>query len=236
MSARSGAALLSAVVVLGACSNAGGSGDYESAALGSNDQKASYAIGLNIGQQLADTRDRLDRLAFLRGVEDAMQSNDPAVPREELQTVLQAFGSEIEAAAAAERNRAAGENAEAGQAYLAENGAREGVTTTESGLQYEVLRAGDGAAPTAEDQVRLHYRGTLIDGTEFDSSYDGDPVTFAAGRLIPGFTEALLLMQEGSHYRVVIPSDIAYGPNGSGGVIGPNSTLIFEIELFEVVQ
>ena len=110
--------------------------------------------------------------------------------------------------------------------------------TTESGLQYEVLREGEGASPTADDQVRLHYRGSLIDGTEFDSSYEGDPVVFAAGRLIAGFTEALLLMQPGSHYRIVIPSDIAYGPNGGqpGGPIGPNATLIFEIEMFEIVQ
>ena len=110
------------------------------------------------------------------------------------------------------------------------------MTTTESGLQYEVLREGEGASPTRDDQVRLHYRGTLIDGTEFDSSYDGDPVVFPAGGLIPGFTEALLLMTPGSHFRVVIPSEIAYGPNGSGGAIGPNATLVFEIEFFEVVQ
>jgi FKBP-type peptidyl-prolyl cis-trans isomerase len=150
--------------------------------------------------------------------------------------VLQTFGQEIEAAAAEARAVEAESNAADGEAYLAENAAREGVTTTESGLQYEVLREGAGAAPTAEDEVRLHYRGTLVDGTEFDSSYDGDPVVFAAGRLIPGFTEALLLMQEGSHYRIAIPSEIGYGPNGSGGVIGPNATLIFEIELFEVVE
>ena len=236
MTARLGATLFGVTMVLGACSNSGGAGSYESAALDSNDQKASYAIGLNVGQQLGDTRERLDRLAFLRGVEDALQSNPPVLERDELQSVLQTFGQEIEAAAAAERDRASSENAAAGTAYLAENGARDGVTTTESGLQYEVLRAGEGAAPTAEDQVRLHYRGTLIDGTEFDSSYDGDPVVFAAGRLIAGFTEALLLMQPGSHLRIAIPSDIGYGPNGSGAMIGPNATLIFEIELFEVVS
>ena len=234
MTARWSMALVGVSVVLGACAD--GSGSYTNAELDTNDQKASYAIGLNVGGQIADTRDRLDRLAFLRGVEDAMSSNDPVIAREELQTVLQTFGQEIEAAAAEARAVEAESNAADGEAYLAENAAREGVTTTESGLQYEVLREGDGAAPTAEDEVRLHYRGTLVDGTEFDSSYDGDPVVFAAGRLIPGFTEALLLMQEGSHYRIAIPSEIGYGPNGSGGVIGPNATLIFEIELFEVVE
>jgi FKBP-type peptidyl-prolyl cis-trans isomerase len=223
-------------MALGACSNGGGTAAFDSAALDSDDQKASYGIGLNVGQQIADTKDRLDRLAFMRGIEDALQGNDPALERGELQTVLQAFGEQIQAAANEERALSADANAAAGEAYLAENGARDGVTTTASGLQYEILRAGEGASPTADDQVRLHYRGTLIDGEEFDSSYEGDPVVFAAGRLIPGFTEALLLMQEGSHFRIVIPSDIAYGPNGSGGAIGPNATLIFEIEMFEVVQ
>jgi len=236
MGLRWSAALVGVTVVLGACADAGGSGAYENAALDTNDQKASYAIGLNVGNQLADTRDRLDRMAFLRGIEDAMQSNDPAVPPEELQTVLQTFGQEIEAAAAEARTAQAEQNAAAGEQYLAENAAREEVMTTESGLQYEVLQEGEGETPTAEDRVRLHYRGTLIDGTEFDSSYDGEPVEFMAGGLIAGFTEALLMMPEGSHYRIAIPSDLAYGPSGSGGAIGPNATLIFEIELFEVVD
>ena len=236
MTARLGAALLGVTLVLVACSDPKGMASYESAALDTNDQKASYGIGLNVGQQIVDTRDRLDRAAFMRGIEDALQTADPAIPRQELQTVLVAFGEEIQAAAAETRTRTAEENAEAGTAYLAENGAREGIVTTESGLQYEVLVQGEGPTPTREDQVRLHYRGTLIDGTEFDTSYDGDPVVFAAGRLIAGFTEALLLMQVGSHYRIVIPSDIAYGPGGSGAMIGPNAALVFEIELFEIVE
>lgn len=236
MTARLGVLLMGASIALGACSNGGGTAAFDSAALDSDDQKASYGIGLNVGQQIADTKDRLDRLAFMRGIEDALQGNDPALEREELQAVLQAFGEQIQAAANEERARSADANGAAGVAYLVENGTRDGVTTTESGLQYEILRAGEGASPTADDEVRLHYRGTLIDGEEFDSSYEGDPVVFAAGRLIPGFTEALLLMQPGSHFRIVIPSEIAYGPNGSGAAIGPNATLIFEIEMFEVIQ
>jgi len=234
MMVRNGAALLGATILLGACS--GGSVSFESAAIDTDDQKASYGIGLNVGTQIADTKDRLDRMAFMRGIEDALQANDPAIPREELQEVLQAFGQAIQAEAAQARAAQGQENAEAGMSYQEDNGAREGVITTESGLQYEVLRGGEGTSPTRDDQVRLHYKGTLVDGTEFDSSYDGEPVVFPAGGLIPGFTEALLLMQPGSHFRVVIPSEIGYGPNGSGPVIGPNSTLIFEIELFEVVQ
>ena len=235
MTVRMGAALLGASMALAACSGAG-TASFENAPLDSDDQKASYAIGLNIGGQLADARERLDRASFMRGLEDAMQGSDPDVPPEELQAVLQAFGQQIQAAAAQVRAEEGQANAVAGAAYQEENAARDGVTTTESGLQYEVLRAGDGATPTRDDQVRLHYRGTLIDGTEFDSSYEGEPVVFPAGGLIQGFTEALLLMEEGAHYRVVIPSEIAYGPQGSGANIGPNATLIFEIELLEVVQ
>jgi FKBP-type peptidyl-prolyl cis-trans isomerase len=227
MTARIGVALLGASVALAGCENA---------ALDSDDQKASYGIGLNVGRQIIDTKERLDRAAFMRGVGDALDQNEQALSDEDLQTVLQAFGQQIQAAAAQSAAAQGTENAEAGAAYQTENAARDGVTTTASGLQYEVLRAGDGPMPTAEDDVGLHYRGSLIDGTEFDSSYEGDPVVFNAGRLISGFTEALLLMNAGSHFRIVIPSEIAYGPNGSGPVIGPNSTLIFEIELFEVVE
>lgn len=233
MNARLGVALLSASVIATGCGSTDMS-SFDNAPLNSNDQKASYGIGLNVGGQIADAADRLDRAALMRGIEDALQGNDPALPPAELQTVLETFGAEIQAAANETRAREGEENGATGVAYLAENGAREGVTTTESGLQYEVLRAGDGAMPTREQTARLHYRGTLIDGTEFDSSYDGDPAEFPVGGLIQGFTEALMLMPVGSHYRIVIPADIAYGPQGSRS-IGPNSTLIFEIELLEIL-
>jgi FKBP-type peptidyl-prolyl cis-trans isomerase len=209
--------------------------DYESAPLETNDQKASYGIGLNMGGQLAQAKDRLDRMALLRGIEDGLQGRDPQISDGELQQVLMQFGNEIESSANAERAAQAESNAAAGTAYLAENGAKAGVTTTASGLQYEVLRVGEGDRPTRESTVRLHYRGTLVDGTEFDSSYGGEPAVFAVSGVIPGFTEALLLMQVGSHYRIVIPSAIGYGPQGTGP-IGPNSTLIFEIELLEIVD
>jgi len=236
---RLGAALLSASTLLAGCSDgetASSESAAELAALDTDDQKASYGIGMNMGGQLADARDRLDRAALMRGIEDALQGNEPALPGEEIDAALQAFGEEIEAVAAEERMRTAEENIAAGEAYLAENGAREGVITAASGLQYEVLRQGDGERPVIENSVRLHYRGTLIDGTEFDSSYErGQPVVFEAGGLIAGFTQALLLMPVGSHYRIVIPAEIAYGPGGSGSIT-PNSTLIFEIELLEIVD
>ena len=229
-----GAVLASATLAAAACS-APDAPSGGSASLETNDQKASYGIGLNMGAQLEPAADRIDIAALTRGLEDAMQGNDPAIPDSEMQDILMQFGQDVEAAMNAERDQEGQENAIAGEAYLAQNGRKEGVTTTASGLQYEVLRQGDGPRPTANQQVRLHYRGTLIDGTEFDSSYGGEPAVFSTGGLIRGFSEALLLMPVGSQYRVVIPSDIAYGPTG-GGPIGPNETLIFEIELLGIVD
>ncbi len=127
------------------------------------------------------------------------------------------------------------DNLEKGKKYLAENGKKSGVKTTESGLQYEELNAGKGANPTAQDTVKVHYRGTLIDGTEFDSSYArNEPVSFPLNGVIPGWTEGLQLIKEGGKARLVIPSDLAYGPGGMGNAIGPNETLIFEVELIEI--
>jgi FKBP-type peptidyl-prolyl cis-trans isomerase len=223
------------LAVLSACSGAASTPSADSAARDTNGQKAAYGIGMNMGTQLRAANEQLDRAAFMRGFEDGLQGNASAVPDSEVQSALEEFGSQLEAATSEQRTREGAENAQAGAAYLAENRAKQGVTTTASGLQYEVLRAGDGERPTATSTVRLHYRGTLIDGTEFDSSYGGEPAQFPVSGVIPGFSEALQLMTVGSHYRIVIPADIAYGPGGSGP-IGPNSTLIFEIELLGIVD
>jgi FKBP-type peptidyl-prolyl cis-trans isomerase len=218
-----------------ACSGEGAP-SAESAALETNDQKAAYGIGMNMGTQLRAANERLDRGAFMRGFEDGLQGSESQVPEAEVQAALSEFGSQLEAQENAARAREGEENRTAGVAYLEQNGAKPGVTTTESGLQYEVMRAGTGPRPTAQSVVRIHYRGTLIDGTEFDSSYGrGEPAEFPLDGVIPGFSEALQLMPVGSQWRIVIPSDIAYGPGGSGP-IGPNSTLIFEIELLEIVD
>lgn len=237
MRIRQGLMLLGTAIVVAACGGSGGAvGDYESAALDTDDQKASYGIGLRVGGQISETKDRLDRAAFFSGIEDGLQQRDPGVDRAELDVILEAFGAEMRALAQAEAEREADEAAEAGAAYLAENGAKADVVTTESGLQYEVLRAGAGPAPTMGQSVQLHYRGTLPDGREFDSSYDGEPVVFAVGQLVPGFNEALMLMPAGSHYRVVLPGDLAYGPQRRSELIGPNQTLVFEIELLEIID
>jgi FKBP-type peptidyl-prolyl cis-trans isomerase len=215
---------------------AGCSGAPE-ARLDTEDQQASYAIGLDMGSSLAPAQGMLDVPALMKGIEDAINEIEPSLDQETRQAALQAFSSRVREAQMARMEEEGAANREAGAAYLAENAAREGVTTTESGLQYEVLQEGDGPTPDAEDQVRIHYRGTLTDGTEFDSSYErGQPAVFGVGGVIPGFSEGLQLMEVGSSYRFVIPSDIAYGPQGSGGVIGPDATLIFEVELLEIVE
>ena len=225
-------AILSATLLLSACGSGTGSASLET-----DDQKASYGIGMDVGSNLLAAKSRLDMAAFQKGLEDALAERDGAVPQEELQTAIQAFSQAVMEEQQQQQEEAGAKNLEEGEAYLAENGAKEGVTTTESGLQYEVLTEGEGSPPAAADRVSIHYRGSLIDGKEFDSSYDrGEPAVFGVGGVIPGFAEALQLMGVGGHYRFVIPSDLAYGPNGSGPDIGPNATLIFEIELLEIVE
>jgi FKBP-type peptidyl-prolyl cis-trans isomerase len=224
--------LLGAALLLSACSGAG----KGPATLETNDQKASYGIGLDMGRSLAPAKGRLDMPAFMKGVGDALAGTEPALADSVVQAAINTFSQSIMEAQQKERGTMADKNKADGEKYLAENGAKPGVTTTASGLQYEVLTAGTGPKPTPEQQVRVNYRGTLLDGKEFDSSYGKEPVVFPVSGLIPGFSEALQLMSVGSKFRVVIPGDIAYGPSGAGQDIGPNATLVFEIELLEIVQ
>ena len=232
MRLRDTVVLLGAVTLLAACQPPDGG---RSAPLDTEDAKASYAIGRDMGTNLAPAQGRLDMDAFMRGLREAMAEEDAALPQEELRAALQAFSQAIQEEQAAEREAEAEANQQEGEAYLAENEQRAEVSVTESGLQYEVVEEGDGPRPQPGDQVTIHYRGTLIDGTEFDSSYErGEPATFGVGQVIPGFSEALQLMEVGSTYRVVIPGELGYGAQGSGRNIGPNATLIFEIELLEI--
>lgn len=206
-----------------------------SASLESDNAKASYGIGRDLGGNLAPAGERLDVDALVRGIEDAMAGEEPAVPQAEIQAALQSFSQMLREEQQAAQAAAAEENRQQGQEYMAENAEREDVQTTESGLQYEVIEEGDGPTPSPGDRVRIHYKGTLLDGTEFDSSYErGEPAVFGVGGVIQGFSEGLQLMPVGSTYRFVIPGDLAYGPQGTGGAIGPNETLIFEVELLGI--
>ena len=200
------------------------------ASLDTEVQQASYAIGYDMGRSLAEIADHVDMVAMMQGMSDALGGADSPLDEHEVEHAMEAFNEVVQAARAEEADAALS----AGQAFLTENATREGVVTTASGLQYEVLREGDGATPMPGQVVTLHYRGTLPDGTEFDTSYDGAPATFGVGQVIPGFGEALRLTRVGGHIRAFIPADLGYGAGGMPPDIGPNQVLIFEIELLEI--
>ncbi len=236
LSRRTSTFLLAPVLVgvLSACQQQ--ASETEAVTLDTPEQRLSYGIALRMGQRMQADGMALDVDAYALGMRDAFEGVEPKMTDEEINAEMQAFQANMEAEREAEREAVANANAEAGAAFLEENAAREGVMVTESGLQYEVIEAGEGASPGPDDAVEVHYRGTLIDGTEFDSSYSRDQtVTFGVTQVIPGWTEALQLMSEGAKYKLYIPSDLAYGPAGAGQAIGPNSTLIFEVELIKVV-
>lgn len=198
--------------------------------------KLSYALGIGIGSQLAGMGAKeLNIDDFAQAIKDVISGSELKVDNAEAQTLVQNFFQEQEAkqqAAAAEAGKAA---KAAGEAFLAENGKKEGVVTLPSGLQYQVLKEGNGKKPSATDQVVCHYEGTLIDGTIFDSSYKRNkPATFGLNQVIPGWTEGVQLMQEGAKYRFFIPYKLAYGERGAGAQIPPFAALVFDVELIEV--
>jgi FKBP-type peptidyl-prolyl cis-trans isomerase FklB len=200
--------------------------------------KVSYAIGLNIGKNLAGDLKKqsidIDSDLLTKGIQDALTGAKPLLTDQEIQETMMAFQKEL----MAKWEEAGKKNKADGEAFLAENKKKEGVKTLPSGLQYKVMKAGTGKKPKADDTVTVNYRGTLINGTEFDSSYKrGQPATFpVSGGIIPGWTEGLQLMEEGATWQLFIPSNLAYGERGTSGVIGPNATLIFEIELISIKQ
>jgi len=197
--------------------------------------KVSYSIGLNIGKDFKAQNIEVNPELLARGIKDAISDTKPLLTDEEIQEAIGSFQQE-RMAEAEEMAKAAGEkNRQEGESFLLENAKKEGVVTLPSGLQYKVIEEGTGKSPEPGDQVTVHYRGTLIDGTEFDSSYArGEPVTFPVGGVIPGWTEALQLMKEGAKWNLFIPPSLAYGEQGAGQVIGPNATLLFEVELISV--
>ena len=155
----------------------------------------------------------------------------------QLQEVFNSFQTRINEVRMKKQAEAGSKNVEAGTKFLEENAKREGVVTTESGLQYKIIRPGTGPSPTKEERVKVHYKGMLFDGTTFDSSYDrGEPITFGVTQVIPGWTEALQIMKKGAKWELYIPSNLAYGPNGMGNQIPPNATLVFEVELLDITK
>ena len=191
--------------------------------------KISYAIGLSMGQNLMGSGvTSLEYADLAAGIKDVLEKNQPQISYQEAQQVLGKFFSELE-------EKIAGEAKAAGEAFLAENAKREGVKVTESGLQYEVLEATIGQKPKATDKVRVHYEGTLIDGTVFDSSYKrGESITFGLNQVIKGWTEGLQLMPIGSKYKLYLPYQLAYGERGAGANIPPYAALIFTVELLGI--
>ena len=197
-------------------------------------EKISYALGFNIGNNLK--RDfTIDQEAFFQGVRDSQSGADTLLTDQEMQDTMMAFQQQMRQKRNESMKEAATKNKADGAAFLEENKNKEGVVTLQSGLQYKILKQGDGESPKASDTVSCHYRGTTIDGTEFDSSYKrGEPASFQVNGVIKGWTEALQLMKIGSKWMLYIPADLAYGDRGAGGVIEPGSVLVFEVELLGI--
>ncbi|MGH8647380.1 MAG: FKBP-type peptidyl-prolyl cis-trans isomerase N-terminal domain-containing protein [Gammaproteobacteria bacterium] len=206
-------------------------GVAEEAVLNTKNAKFSYAIGLQIGQSLVRQGVEIDTQAFALALQDALAGREPRLPAAELQAVMQKQEKEIQ-----KRQQAVAEkNLAAGRRFLEENKSKEGIQELPNGLQYKVIKEGKGNRPQGSDSVDVHYRGTLIDGREFDSSYRrGEPATLHLNGVIKGWQEALPMMPEGSKWQIFLPPELAYGRGGAGAVIGPNETLIFEIELIAV--
>ena len=204
------------------------------AGLETEEQQVSYIMGINIGSQINTDDFEFDMTTFNLGVSDAFSGAEPRLSEEEVKTVIEGFQTKMVAKQEAAAKLAGEANLKEGEAFLAEKAKSDDVVVLESGLQYKVIEAGTGAIPAPENTVEVHYKGTLIDGTEFDSSYKrGVPAQFGVTQVIPGWVEALQLMKEGAKWELYVPSSLAYGPGGTGGAIGPNQTLIFEVELLK---
>ena len=227
--------IIACVAMLAACSDKAEAPKAPVLSLDSDKAKLSYAIGMDIGQSLETLKADLDRALLIAAINDRLDGAEAKVSQEDAAKVKQAFFKAQADKRAAEQKADAEKNVSAGKAFMLENGKRAGVTTTASGLQYEVITKGSGDKPAATDKVTVNYRGTLIDGTEFDSSYKrGQPITFPLNGVIAGWTEGVQLMSVGSKFKFVLPSELAYGERGAGAKIGPNSVLVFEVELLGI--
>jgi FKBP-type peptidyl-prolyl cis-trans isomerase FklB len=197
-------------------------------------EKVSYGIGLNIGRDMKSQELDLNTALLIKGITDGIGGKDGALTEEDLRAAMVEFQGIMRAKMEKKQTEASAKNIADGQKFLAENAKKPGVTVLESGLQYKVIKAGNGPSPTKDDRVSTHYHGTLMDGTVFDSSVQrGQPASFGVGQVIPGWTEALQKMKVGDKWQLVIPSNLAYGERGTGP-IGPNSVLVFEVELLKI--
>jgi FKBP-type peptidyl-prolyl cis-trans isomerase FklB len=221
------------IVVLGILFLVSQVGAEETLVLKNQKEKVSYIIGMDIGGNLKRQSVDVDQNILVKGIRDGLAGAKPPLTDQEIQETMIVFKREM----AAKWEEMGKKNKAEGEAFLAENKKKEGVKTLPSGLQYKVIKVGTDKKPKLSDSVTSHYRGTLIDGTEFDSSYKrGQPVTFPVSGVIPGWTEALQLMGEGAKWQLFVPSNLAYGERGTGGIIGPNATLIFELELVSIKE
>ena len=229
-------AILVLLAALPACAQEeSGDGDGDEAPVAETwDEKASYALGVNIGSNLGPEDLLLDADLLLRGFRDSLEGSE-AMGSDEIDTVLRELGAKMQEHADRQRQAAMMENTAKSAAFLTEKAREEGIVKTDSGLLYREVRPGEGDSPTANQVVTVHYRGTLIDGTRFDGTYERDqPATFPIGSVIPGWAEALQLMKPGAKWEVFIPAELAYGADGSAPAIPPAAALAFEIELLEV--
>ena len=199
------------------------------------DDRVSYSVGYRLGNDFKRQQVKINPDMVLKGIEDATSGGAALMTEDEMRNTMSNVANRVKAAHMETMKKQGEENLKAGEAFLTANAAKDGVTTLPSGLQYKVIKSGTGKSPQKSDKVTVNYRGTLIDGTEFDSSYSrNQPATFGVGQVIPGWTEALQLMKEGDQWEIYIPSKLGYGERGAGGKIPPNSALIFEVELISV--
>jgi FKBP-type peptidyl-prolyl cis-trans isomerase FklB len=216
---------------------AGSAAAQDKPSLKDQKEKISYIIGMDIGANFKRKSVDIDPDLVAKGIKDGLSGAKPLLSQQEAREIMTAFEKEMRAKQEASLKVAGEKNKKEGEVFLAENKKKEGVKTLPSGLQYKVIKPGTGKKPAATDTVTTHYKGTLIDGTEFDSSYRrGKPATFPVNGVIPGWTEALQLMEEGAKWQLFIPPNLAYAERGAGRIIGPHATLIFEVELISIQE
>lgn len=209
-------------------------GTAEEVALKTQKEMLSYGIGVSVARNFRKQQTDVDMAMLMKGLKDGLSGEKLLMPERDLRRVMNAYQVEARQKALADRRMAIEDNRKKGDTFLQENKAREGVVALPSGLQYKIVKAGDGRKPTDSDMVQCNYRGTLLDGTEFDGTESGHPATLKMSSLITGWKEALKLMPAGSRWQIAIPPQLAYGERGVGGDIGPNETLLFDVELVAV--